>query len=236
MSLFNDRQAVTPGLPLTLLGATVLVAAVGLYDAQANAADTFRCFIADASRRFAIPQTWIRAVVHQESGGRAWIVSPKGAIGLMQVMPETYSELRQRYGLGPDPYNPRDNILAGTAYLAEMRDRFGLTGFLAAYNAGPRRYELHLATGRPLPEETIAYVTSVSRLAGLGSFGIVRLARNMPRSASAPLFVVREKRALAVDLTALEPQTLATFNRGQIAVAPHADRLFAARWTTRDPQ
>jgi soluble lytic murein transglycosylase-like protein len=236
MSPLNDRPTAAPGLPLTLLGVTVLVAAVGLYDAHASAADPFRGFIADASRRFAIPQPWIRAVVQQESGGKAWIVSPKGAIGLMQVMPETYSELRHRYGLGPDPYNPRDNILAGTAYLAEMRDRFGLAGFLAAYNAGPRRYERHLATGRQLPEETITYIASVSRLAGLESFGTVRLARNMPRSANAPLFVVRQQRALAVDLTALEPQSHATFNRSRIAVPPRADSLFAARWTTRDLQ
>jgi hypothetical protein len=236
MSLRNCRSTVAVGLPIALLGTTVLLAAAGLYDARASAADPFRGLIADASRRFAIPATWIRAVVHQESGGKPWVVSPNGAIGLMQVMPETYSELRRRYGLGPDPYNPRDNILAGTAYLAEMRDRFGLPGFLAAYNAGPRRYELHLATGRPLPEETIAYIASVSRLAGLGSFGTVRMAGNMPRSASAPLFVVREQRALAVDLTALEPRTHATFNRSQIAVAPHAHRLFAARWTTRDLQ
>jgi hypothetical protein len=155
---------------------------------------------------------------------------------LSHVKSKLRSKPRHRYGLSPDPYNPHSKILAGTAYLAEMRDRLGLPGFLAAFNAGPRRYKLHLATGRPLPEETIAYVTSVSRLAGLGSFGTVKLAGNMPRSASAPLFVVREKRALAVDLTALEPQTLATFNRGQIAVAPHADRLFAARWTTGDLQ
>ena len=79
-------------------------------------------------------------------------------MGLMQIMPKTYAGLRARYHLGPNPYDPRDNILAGVAYLREMQDRFGSPGFLAAYNAGPDRYERHLATGRPLPLETQDYV------------------------------------------------------------------------------
>jgi soluble lytic murein transglycosylase-like protein len=72
----------------------------------------------------------------------------------MQIMPETWTDLRARYGLGADPYDPRDNILAGAAYIRELHDRFGVPGFFAAYNAGPRRYEHHLATGRSLPDET----------------------------------------------------------------------------------
>jgi soluble lytic murein transglycosylase-like protein len=66
--------------------------------------------------------------MRQESGGIVRIVSPKGAIGLMQVMPQTYFELARRYGLVLDPFNPRDNILAGTAYLREIQDRFGSPG------------------------------------------------------------------------------------------------------------
>jgi hypothetical protein len=72
----------------------------------------------------------------------------------MQIMPETYTVLRARYALGANPYDPRDNILAGAAYLHELHDRYGAPGFLAAHNAGPRRYEDHLRTGRPLPLET----------------------------------------------------------------------------------
>ncbi len=83
-------------------------------------------------------------------------VSPKGAMGLMQIMPETWTRLRVRYGLGADPYEPHDNTLAGAAYLRELLDRYGSPGFLAAYNAGPARYEDHLATGRALPAETQA--------------------------------------------------------------------------------
>ena len=86
-----------------------------------------------------------------ESHGNVKAVSPKGAVGLMQIMPATYAELRERYALGGDPYDPHDNIVAGAAYLREMHDRFGTSGFVAAYNVGPTRYEDHLATGRPLP-------------------------------------------------------------------------------------
>lgn len=118
----------------------------------------FASFIAEASQRFAVPVNWIRAVIHIESGGRASAVSPRGAMGLMQIMPKTYAGLRARYHLGRNAYDPRDNILAGVAYLREMHDRYGSPGFLAAYNAGPARYDEHLATGRPLPIETQDYV------------------------------------------------------------------------------
>jgi hypothetical protein len=70
----------------------------------------------------------------------------------IKFMPKTWTELRARYGLGADPYDPRDNILAGAAYIRQLYDRYGTPGFLAAYNAGPGRYERHLATGRPLPD------------------------------------------------------------------------------------
>ena len=83
-------------------------------------------------------------------------------MGLMQIMPKTWAELRARHGLGADPYDPRDNILAGAAYIRELYDRYGAPGFLAAYNAGPGRYERHLATGRPLPAETQAYVATLA--------------------------------------------------------------------------
>ncbi len=111
--------------------------------------------------RFGVPESWLRAVMRVESAGRVCAVSHKGAMGLMQVMPGTYAELRRRYGFGPDPYDVRDNILAGAAYLREMYDRFGAPGFLAAYNAGPGRYREHLA-GRPLPLETRAYVARLA--------------------------------------------------------------------------
>src|SRR3546814_19790443 len=100
-----------------------------------------------------------------ESAGRVLTISSAGAMGLMQVMPGTWAELRTRYGLGGDPYDARDNILAGTAYLREMHDRYGSPGLLAAYNAGPRRYEQHPA-GRPLPAETRDYLAALAPLVG----------------------------------------------------------------------
>ena len=88
-------------------------------------------------------------------------------MGLMQIMPETYAELRLRYHLGADPYAPRSNILAGAAYLHELHDRYGPAGFLAAYNAGPGRYEDYLMRGRPLPEETRNYVATLAPKIGV---------------------------------------------------------------------
>ena len=119
--------------------------------------------ITEASRRFGIPEAWIVAVMHAESAGSVRAVSSAGAMGLMQVMPDTWAELRIRYGLGDDLYEPRDNILAGTAYLREMWDRYGnVAAMLAAYNAGPARYDEYRSTDRPLPAETRAYVASLA--------------------------------------------------------------------------
>ncbi len=122
--------------------------------------------IEEASRRFAVPARWIAEVMQVESRGRAEVVSPKGAIGLMQMMPSTYAALAARYGLGADPWNPRDNVLAGAAYLREMYDRYGATGMLAAYNAGPGRWEDHLFRARPLPHETARYLARLAPVVG----------------------------------------------------------------------
>jgi soluble lytic murein transglycosylase-like protein len=122
----------------------------------------FAAFVTEASKRFGVPEHWIRAVLHVESDAKQRARSSKGAMGLMQIMPKTWTELRARYGLGADPYDPRDNVLAGAAYIRELYDRYGAPGFLAAYNAGPGRYERHLASGRPLPDETQAYVATLA--------------------------------------------------------------------------
>ena len=107
----------------------------------------------------------------------------------MQIMPQTWSELRARYDLGADPYAPRDNILAGTAYIRELYQRFGAPGFLAAYNAGPTRYENHLATGRSLPDETQDYVAILApMIGGKQVSGKISAVADLVRS---PLFVVR---------------------------------------------
>ncbi len=124
--------------------------------------DPWGPYIREAAGRYSVPEQWVRAVMQQELGGEEQAVSPVGAMGLMQVMPETYEGLRERYGLGSDPYDPHNNILAGTAYIREMYDRFGAPGFLAAYNAGPDRLDAYLGGTSRLPEETVNYLASVT--------------------------------------------------------------------------
>lgn len=114
--------------------------------------------VVEAAHRFAIPARWIWAVMGQESGGDTGAISRAGAMGLMQIMPTTWTELRRRHALGANPYDPRDNIMAGAAYLRDMYDRYGSEGMLAAYNAGPARYEAYLRKGMPLPLETRRYL------------------------------------------------------------------------------
>src|SRR3546814_4622006 len=78
-------------------------------------------------------------------------------------MPATWAGLRARYGLGPDPFDVRDNIMAGTGYLREMHDRYGnAIAMLAAYNAGPGRYDDYVSSGRPLPAETVGYLAPLT--------------------------------------------------------------------------
>jgi soluble lytic murein transglycosylase-like protein len=157
---------------------------------RSESVNRFAEFIEEASARFALPARWIRAVMQVESSGDVHAISSRGAMGLLQLMPGTWVELSVRYGLGLDPFDPRDNILAGSGYLKEMYDRFGMAGFLAAYHAGPARYEQHLATGQPLPPETIAYIASVTPLLGneQAERAAFRIKRAIPWR-EAPLFV-----------------------------------------------
>lgn len=124
--------------------------------------DPWGPYIREAAARYNLPDQWVRAVMRQELGGEEQAVSPVGAMGLMQVMPDTYAGLRQRYALGDDPYEPRDNILAGTAYIREMYERFGSPGFLAGYNAGPDRVDEYLAGTASLPDETVNYLAAIT--------------------------------------------------------------------------
>jgi D-alanyl-D-alanine carboxypeptidase len=145
--------------------------------------DPWGPYVREAAERFRVPGRWVRAVMHQESGGEQQATSPVGAMGLMQVMPATYEGLRERYQLGDDPYDPHNNILAGTAYIREMYDRFGAPGFLAAYNAGPDRVNDYLARRAPLPQETVNYVAAITPNLGTdvprsGPFAVYASARS----------------------------------------------------------
>jgi hypothetical protein len=147
--------------------APVAATAQNLSAARSAAAHPYAGHVADAARRFGIREAWIWAVMRVESGGNARAVSRAGAMGLMQIMPATWADLRARYGLGPDPFNVRDNIMAGAAYLREMYDRYGnASAMLAAYNAGPGRYDDYLSRGRPLPPETVGYLAQLTAIAG----------------------------------------------------------------------
>jgi soluble lytic murein transglycosylase-like protein len=153
----------------------------------------WRPFIEEGSRRFGVPTAWIERVMRAESGGLTTlngrpIISSAGAMGLMQLMPSTWSEMRTRYGLGGDPFDPRDNILAGAAFLAEMHARFGYPGLFGAYNAGPERYADWLARRRTLPTETRIYL---ARVAPEGTTGGAARTASLP-PAAAPLAPIAE--------------------------------------------
>lgn len=128
--------------------------------------------IVEAARKVHIPEKYIRAVMRMESGGRTMlaenqpITSSTGAMGLMQLMPETYAEMRAQMGLGTNAYDPHDNVLAGAAYLRFLYKKYGYPAMFAAYNDGPGNLEDHLYRGRALPDETRNYITGVSGILG----------------------------------------------------------------------
>ena len=187
----------------TLPGLVLLPA--GAARAACPATAPFDQPIAAAAARFALPAPLLRAVVAAESDFAVFAVSPRGAMGLMQIMPDTWADLRLRHALGRDPFDPCDNILAGAAYLREMLDRYGDPGFLAAYNAGPGRYEAYLRGARPLPLETLAYVDKIA--ARMGRDGALA-ARSLPdRDAwrRGDLFVAASKSGMEPDPESAPP-------------------------------
>lgn len=194
-------------------------------DAAQQEAHPFAQHVAEAAQRFAIPETWIWAVMRAESAGDPRAVSRVGAMGLMQIMPGTWAELRARYGLGRDPFDHRDNVMAGAAYLREMYDAYGSPGFLAAYNAGPDRYEQYLNRGRALPSETRDYVARIAPQLGIATpprmTASVRGARGWARAA---LFIERSTNALELQ----SDRTASATDQQQPSTA---NALFVARST-----
>jgi hypothetical protein len=127
----------------------------------------------------------VNAVINTESAQNVSAVSPKGAQGLMQLMPDTGREVMKKLGMDPtkyDPFNPKLNVLLGTTYLQEQLDHFGSEDLaLAAYNAGPgavgnliKKYGNSFEAIRAhLPKETQDYVKKV--LAQLQPVGLLEV-------------------------------------------------------------
>jgi hypothetical protein len=225
---------------VALLGTPCIAASVQATPATTQAVDDpYAGHIAEAAQRFGIPAAWIRAIMRVESRGDQRAVSPKGALGLMQLMPDTWDELRTRYGLGRDPFDPHDNIVAGAAFLREMHDRYGSPGFLAAYNAGPGRFEDYRDRHRPLPAQTVSYVAALAPFIGDGSIdGAVLSAAPVPKSwTQAPLFITHSAGA---EITNSAPSKQPSNDRPSVvsvrdlsALAPQSDGLFVALTTAR---
>ncbi len=191
--------------------------------------------IAEAAHRFGIPAAWIAAVLAAESNGDPTAVSSAGAMGLMQLIPATWDEQRALHRLGNDPFQPRDNILAGSAYLRAMWDRYrNVTDMLAAYNFGPGRYDEYLAGERDLPAETRDYIAALVPLFGSDPLppgaivGPPRITdwRDAPLFVTAPADVVSAsrlhgKRSVGATSDASSPSLnpLAPFSSGALFVA-----------------
>ncbi len=206
------------------------------YVAPGPASDPWGPYIIEAAGKYDVPERWVREVIRQESGGHLFenghlIISSAGAMGLMQVMPATYDELRARYSLGDDPYEPHDNIMAGTAYLRELYDVYGSPGFLAAYNAGPGRLDDYLTKRRPLPDETRRYVARIGtaigdsqpeKLSSSSQYAMNQIPINIPAGPRYP----RGRNAAPVALADNRPSR-GSYERGSIQLAslPEPPRL-----------
>lgn len=231
------RHGICCRVALLLLSGLLILASAPVIQAQdapvvqAAGNARFAPHIAEASRRFRIPEHWIRAVLAAESAHDVRAVSSAGAMGLMQVMPGTWDELRARHRLGDDPFDPRDNIHAGTAYLREMLDRYGnIGGMLAAYNAGPTRYDEYLATGRPLPAETRDYVTALAPV--LGGKPLPDSAPAAPKRTDwrkAPLFIAPPAGGPPDGSPQRDDGKTADSVHGDSATPPSSEGIFVAR-------
>lgn len=223
--------ATTPKISATQEAAQYEQRAHRNYAAPGPSSDPWGPYITEAANRFDVPERWIREVMRVESGGRTElngmpITSGAGAMGLMQVMPATYDELRGRYTLGDDPYDPHNSILAGAAYIRELYDLYGSPGFLAAYNGGPGRLDDYLTRNRPLPDETRRYVAKIgphitdafpSRRSTAEMYAMNVVPANIP---SGPRYPVPTEMARALPAPASAPV--------EMAYAPPSDSANAA--------
>ncbi len=123
---------------------------------QRKASVPYEAYILEAAEKHGVDEKLVKAIIKVESDFNPWAVSEKGARGLMQLMPENCRRLKLK-----NPFDPKENIMAGTRFLKSLLERFrgNLTLALAAYNAGPEAVARH--RGVPPIQETRAYVKKV---------------------------------------------------------------------------
>lgn len=203
-------------------------------EAGPQASSGIDALIAEAAQRFALPAAWLQAIIRAESGGKPRAISPKGAMGLMQIMPATWNDLRVRHRLGADAFDPHDNVIAGAGYIRELFDRYGTPGWIAAYNAGPGRYEAALR-GRPLPAETRAYVAVVAPAIGMSGGANPPAITIIDRLAwtRSPLFIARANGSASSSAATTDQQASPPPQISPTAAQVAAPGLFVTR-TGRD--
>ena len=143
--------------------------APGSADCDPLPADQLDPLIESAAQKTGVDSRLVRGVIEKESGGRPCALSARGAEGLMQLMPETADEFDVQ-----DPFDPKQNVEAGTKLLKALLDRYNNDASLAlgAYNAGPRRVDQE--GGVPLIPETVDYVAAILDKLGLDKLGLAK--------------------------------------------------------------
>jgi soluble lytic murein transglycosylase-like protein len=147
-------------------GATPVTAGAEQVDCAPMRGPGIDRLISEMSEREGLTPDLLRAVIRKESSFQPCAVSPKGAMGLMQLMPATAEQFRVR-----DPFDPRENLSAGAKFLKQLLGRYGndLALALGAYNAGPANVDLY--GGVPPFQETVGYVSEILRTLGVPGEG-----------------------------------------------------------------
>jgi len=153
-SFEDDGLPVTVPVPVVEMTVAAPAVAAPVLTAQLASPQEMADAAAD---RYGLPRELVRSVMAAESGFQPQVVSPKGAIGLMQLMPGTAQVL------GANPYDQAQNVDAGTRYLRDLLEKYnyGLRHALAAYNAGPGAVDKY--NGVPPYRETINYINRIEK-------------------------------------------------------------------------
>jgi len=157
LSVERQMQSIRENFPSPFAGNTsAVIASPPTPECPPSSAAEVKPIIDREAARQKVDARLIQAIVEAESAYSPCAVSPVGAMGLMQLMPSTANSLDVS-----DPYDPNQNITAGTQYLKQMLDRYGgdIAKALAAYNSGPARVDA--AGGIPSIPETQEYVRKI---------------------------------------------------------------------------